>query len=211
VEQPRSKRAAQAEATRELLLATARDVFSERGYHNTSVGAITAAADTAHGTFYLYFRNKEDIFANVVQGVVLEMYDGMAPLKHDARGPQLIRRLMRGWMEVYVAHAGIWRCLLEAVFTSPTIEALWRDLREGFISQMARSMAEFQQLGKVRDDVDPVLAANAIGGMLEWAATTTFVLRMPPVDNASFDDTVETLADLCYHALATSVLAHPTD
>ena len=211
MEQPRSKRAAQAEATRDLLLATARDVFSERGYHNTSVGAITAAADTAHGTFYLYFRNKEDVFAQVVQGVVLEMYDGMGPLKQDARGQELIRRLMRGTLEMYVTHAGIWRCLLEAVFTSPAIEALWRELRAGFISQMARTMAEFQQAGKVRDDIDPVLAANAIGGMLEWAATTTFVLRMPPVENASLDDTVETLADLCYYALATSVLAQPTD
>ena len=211
MEQPRSKRAAQAEATRDLLLATARDVFSERGYHNTSVGAITAAADTAHGTFYLYFRNKEDVFAQVVQGVVLEMYDGMGPLKQDARGPELIRRLMRGTLEMYVTHAGIWRCLLEAVFTSPAIDALWREIRAGFISQMARTMAEFQQAGKVRDDIDPVLAANAIGGMLEWAATTTFVLRMPPVENASLDDTVETLVDLCYFALTTSVLAQPTD
>jgi AcrR family transcriptional regulator len=210
VEQPRSKRAAQAEATRELLLATARDVFSERGYHNTSVGAITAAANTAHGTFYLYFRNKEDIFANVIQGVVLEMYDGMAPLRFDVRGPEIVRHLMRASLEVYVAHAGIWRCLLEAVFTSAAIEALWRELRAGFISQMARTMVELQELGKIRD-VDPVLASNAIGGMLEWAATTTFVLRMPPVDNASFDATVETLADLCYHALATSVLGQPND
>ena len=210
MEHPRSKRAAQAEATRELLLATARDVFSERGYHNTSVGAITAAANTAHGTFYLYFRNKEDIFANVVQGVVLDMYDHMAPVSPDTRGPEIVRRLMRSMLQNYVAHAGIWRCLLEAVFTSPAIEALWRELRAGFISQMARTMVEFQQLGKVRD-VDPVLAANAIGGMLEWAATTTFVLRMPPVEDASFDATVETLADLCYHALSTSVLARPTD
>ena len=210
MEQPRSKRAAQAEATRELLLAAARDVFSERGYHNTSVGAITAAADTAHGTFYLYFRNKEDIFANVVQGLVLEMYDGMAPLRQDVRGPEAVRHLMRDTLEVYVAHAGIWRCLLEAVFTSPAIEALWREIRAGFISQMAQTLAEFQQLGKVRD-VDPVLAANAIGGMFEWAATTTFVLRMPPVDNATLDATAETLADLCCHALATSVLAQPTD
>jgi AcrR family transcriptional regulator len=210
VEHPRTKRAAQAEATRELLLATARQVFSERGYHSTSVGAITAAANTAHGTFYLYFRNKEDIFANVVQGVVLDMYDHMTPLRHDARGEEMVRRLMRANLEAYVAHAGIWRCMLEAVFTSPAIEALWRELRAGFISSMARTMAEFQQAGKVRD-IDAVLAANAIGGMIEWAATTTFVLQMPPVENASLDATVDTLADLCYHALSTSVLAKPTD
>jgi AcrR family transcriptional regulator len=208
VEQPKSKRAAQAEATRDHLLVTARGVFSERGYHNTSVGAITAAANTAHGTFYLYFRNKDDIFSAVVQGVVLEMYDTMTLARPDGHGREYLSRALRNILDAYVKNAGIWRCLLEAVFTSPGIEAMWREMRAGFVTQMANTIVGYQEKGSVRE-IDPLIAANAVAAMFEWTATTSFVLRMPPVDDVDFESTVEVLTDLCYHALATSVLAHP--
>jgi AcrR family transcriptional regulator len=208
VEQAKSKRAAQAEATREHLLETARAVFSERGFHNTSVGAITSAADTAHGTFYLYFRNKEDAFAAVVQSVVLDMYDTMTFDRPEARGRDCLDRALRNLLKTYVKHAGIWRCLLEAVFISPAIETMWREMRAGFVTQMAKTIVTYQDKGTVRV-IDPLIAANAIAAMFEWTATTSFVLRMPPVDDVDFDATVEVLVDLCYHALSTSVLAAP--
>jgi AcrR family transcriptional regulator len=210
VEQAKSKRAAQAEATRDHLLVTARDVFADRGFHNTSVGAITSAAETAHGTFYLYFRNKDDVFAAVVQNVVLEMYDTMTFDRSDLNGRAYLDRTLRNLLQTYVKHAPIWRCLLEAVFTSSAIEAMWREMRAGFVNQMAKSVMVFQQKGSVRA-VDPLIAANAIAAMFEWTATTSFVLRMPPVDDVDFDKTVEVLADLCYHALATSVVAPTPD
>src|SRR4051794_34909474 len=79
VDQRKSKRQAQAAATQELLLRAASGVFAARGYQGTTVGAITEAASTAHGTFYLYFRNKEDVFAKVVESIVLELYDQAWP------------------------------------------------------------------------------------------------------------------------------------
>ena len=85
---------------------------------------------------------------------------------------------------------------------------MWREIRAGFVNQLAHAIVVYQGKGKVRD-TDPVIAANAIAAMLEWTATTTFVLHMPPVDDAGFDATVDVLADLCYHSLSTSVLARP--
>ena len=55
MDERKSKRQAQAAATQEQLLRAARGVFAARGYKDTTVGAITKAANTAHGTFYLYF------------------------------------------------------------------------------------------------------------------------------------------------------------
>lgn len=50
------KRQKRAVATSEQLLIAAREVFQTNGFQGTTVGAITDAAATAHGTFYLYFR-----------------------------------------------------------------------------------------------------------------------------------------------------------
>jgi AcrR family transcriptional regulator len=205
VEQRSSKRQAQAAATRELLFTAAHEVFAERGYQATTVGAITTHANTAHGTFYLYFRNKEDVFAKVVESVALEMYDHTWSVEH-LRGSQreVLERTIRGYLEVFVRHAGIWRCLLEGAFTTPSIEAAWCELRGGFISRTARSLTQLREAGLVRD-VEVDVTANALCAMVEWAATTQFVLRMPPVQEATFDDTVATLTDLWYHALFTDV------
>ncbi|MCU1379230.1 MAG: hypothetical protein JWN29_2213 [Acidimicrobiales bacterium] len=207
MEQRKSKRQAQAAATRELLLTTAHAVFAERGYQATTVGAITSAANTAHGTFYLYFRNKEDVFAKVVESVVLEMYDHTWSVEHRSGSPRdVLERTLRGYLEVFVRHAGIWRCLLEGAFTTPSIEAAWRELRGGFITRVGQSLTDLLEAGLIRD-VAPDVTANALGGMVEWAATTQFVLRMPPVADTTFEETVATLTDLWYHALFTDVTA----
>jgi AcrR family transcriptional regulator len=55
---PRTKPAAE---RREDLMNTAERLFVEQGFGNTSVAAITAAAGVAKGTFYLYFKSKEDL------------------------------------------------------------------------------------------------------------------------------------------------------
>ena len=42
-------------------------VFAERGYHQSRVDDIVRAARTSHGTFYLYFANKEDLLRQVAR------------------------------------------------------------------------------------------------------------------------------------------------
>ena|SRR5215207_9507122 len=48
--------------TRAKLLAAARQVFAARGYHDTNISEITSVADVGVGTFYLHFRDKEEVF-----------------------------------------------------------------------------------------------------------------------------------------------------
>src|SRR5262245_44453372 len=48
-------------------------VFADRGYHAARVDDIVKLAKTSHGTFYLYFSNKEDLFRALVGEVAEEM------------------------------------------------------------------------------------------------------------------------------------------
>lgn len=47
---------------RKHILEIAADVFSRKGYHQASVKEIADASGISVGTFYLYFKNKENIF-----------------------------------------------------------------------------------------------------------------------------------------------------
>lgn len=47
---------------RELILAAARDIFFEKGYHNATSEEIARQAGVAKGTLYQYFSSKQEIF-----------------------------------------------------------------------------------------------------------------------------------------------------
>jgi len=55
------------EQQRAHLLETAIALFGKRGYHATTVPMIVKAAGGSTGSFYFYFRNKEDVFAAALE------------------------------------------------------------------------------------------------------------------------------------------------
>ena len=59
----------QADATRALLVATARQLFTERGYKGTSVEDIIEAAGVARGALYHHFAGKDVLFGTVYEAV----------------------------------------------------------------------------------------------------------------------------------------------
>jgi TetR/AcrR family transcriptional regulator len=61
---------------RQEMLATALDLFSEKGYHNVSMHQVAEKAEFAIGTLYKFFQNKEDLY----KALVLEQCDKF----HDA-------------------------------------------------------------------------------------------------------------------------------
>src|SRR5262245_1372433 len=70
--QTRELRARGRETMRKLLDAGV-EVFAARGYHAARVDDIVKLAETSHGTFYLYFSNKEDLFRALTEEVAAEM------------------------------------------------------------------------------------------------------------------------------------------
>jgi AcrR family transcriptional regulator len=61
------------EETRATLLATARKVFSERGYAETSMDDLTAQAGLTRGALYHHFGDKKGLLAAVVEHIDAEM------------------------------------------------------------------------------------------------------------------------------------------
>ncbi len=68
--------------TREQILRVALELFRQKGFDNTTVAEITAAADIGKGTFFTYFPTKEAIFGYLgeIQGeaMVAALNEGLA-------------------------------------------------------------------------------------------------------------------------------------
>jgi AcrR family transcriptional regulator len=77
------------EATRQEILAAAKELFQKKGYEETSIDDIVLSADLAKGTFYYHFDSKEELLV-ALQEEVLEkslaqvrskLEKGASPLK----------------------------------------------------------------------------------------------------------------------------------
>lgn len=63
------KMAERKEARRKKLLSAAIGIFGRKGYHAATVPMIVRAAHSSVGSFYFYFRNKEDVFGAALEAL----------------------------------------------------------------------------------------------------------------------------------------------
>jgi AcrR family transcriptional regulator len=191
----RTKRQQRAAATADQLLVAAREVFESKGYVATTVGAITEAANTAHGTFYLYFKNKEDVFSKVMAQVGEDLArESTAPWAGDPY--EALLTALRGYVGVVGAHRGLWRCLFEGMHQSAALFTLWLEARRSFVNRIQNNLEGLVESAAIRP-LDPRLTAAALGSMVEWTAFCFVELSEPP-GGGTLDDLARTLADVWF-------------
>ena len=101
---PASKRVLRSQGRRTMrkLLDAAMVAFDRRGYHATRVNDVVEIAKTSHGTFYLYFSNKEDLLRALVAEAASEaqkLYDALSTLPAQGGPPQW--EDVHGWVQAY--------------------------------------------------------------------------------------------------------------
>ncbi len=108
---------AQGRATVKRLLDAGMIEFEERGFHGVRVDDVVRRAGISHGTFYLYFSNKEDLFKALLLDALrdMETIAGDFPVvTRDEAGKTVLRRWVRKFFDVYAAHAAVIRILSQA-------------------------------------------------------------------------------------------------
>jgi AcrR family transcriptional regulator len=177
------------------LLDAGAEVFSTRGYHAARVDHVVRQARTSHGTFYLYFASKEDLFRALALDVVEEvraLTDELGVIEPTARG----LRDLRDWVGRFVAlgqrHAPIVRAWTEAEVGGTEVGRLGSEL----LGEVASTLAE--RVGhSTGPGVDPTVASMAVVAMVE---RFTYYLLSGQL-SASNEEVVELLADVTYAGL----------
>ncbi len=91
--------------------------FEERGFHGVRVDDVVQRAGISHGTFYLYFSNKEDLFKALLRDALhdMEIVAGDFPVvTRDETGKLVLRQWVRKFFKAYAAHATVIRILSQA-------------------------------------------------------------------------------------------------
>jgi len=163
------------QATRQRLIDAGAAVLPRRGYQDTRVDDIVAAAAVSHGTFYRYFDNKDDFFrvlAETASGRMLDLLDG---LRIDA-SPEELRTWLRAWFDGYEADGGVL--------------SSWQEMRSNDgLAEFSQSVAAsvHARLGRVladRDFGDPATDAVVLLALIERVPYSVYTLRFSSADEA---------------------------
>jgi AcrR family transcriptional regulator len=114
--QDRELRAQGRETVRKLLEAGTIE-FEDRGFNGVRVDDVVRRAGISHGTFYLYFANKEDLFKALLRDAMhdMEIVAGDFPVvTSDETGLRLLRLWVRKFSAAYAAHGTVLRTLSSA-------------------------------------------------------------------------------------------------
>ncbi len=184
---------AQGKQTVRKLLDAAMEVFARRGYHATRVDDIVKRADTSHGTFYLYFANKEDLLRTLIAHCREEMtklLDSLGRVTPDAAGYRELREWLDRFVPLYVSYGPVIRAWTEAAETvSPEFARLGAEMLGEFTGRLAKHIADADP----PEDVDPWLAAVAFVAMIERVHYFVFT-RQVDIEEDALLDTLATVA-----------------
>jgi len=158
---------AETEETRATLLATARKVFTERGYAETSMDELTAQANLTRGALYHHFGDKKGLLAAVVEQIDAETDARLRVISDSAQDPwEGFNNRCRAYLEMAL-EPEMQRIVLrdaKAVLGGPS-----PDSRRHCLDTMQQLIENLMQQGVVVKTDPQVLTAFIYGGLAEAA------------------------------------------
>jgi AcrR family transcriptional regulator len=156
------------------LLAAGHDVFVERGYHNTRVDDLVAAAGVSHGAFYRYFPNKDQLAriltTRAVMAVGTPVFEMPEISALDApRGSGLLRRWLRRYHAAHLNEAAMLGVWVDAALQAPGLRADSAPLFDWGRRRMARFLRP-RDFGDVDVDGLVMVTLLAVFGARERSA-----------------------------------------
>ena len=132
---------AQGRQTLQNLLEAGLAEFDERGFQAVRVDDIVRRARISHGTFYLYFSNKEDLFKALLRDALHDMglvTDEFPVVTRNEAGRAALQRWVHEFCDTYAAHAAVIRTLSQAEIVG---EEVWGDGLK-LLFRLAEAMAQ---------------------------------------------------------------------
>ncbi|SCK45869.1 TetR/AcrR family transcriptional regulator [Streptomyces sp. WMMB 322] len=184
---------------REVILRAAGKVIAERGYHATGIADIARELGAGHGTFYRYFKNKEDIARSLVLRALGQMQEAIADEEPQAARTlaeyrEQVRRIGDKLFDLVAAEPDLARVLFyDAAAIARTDPGLLGAAVENAGAYTAAFIRNGQTRGFVRRELDPQVVGLAVNGMILAGCVQLLHVRNAEEMRTSWIRTVEAL------------------
>lgn len=158
---------AQKEARRREILDAALRCFSRNGFHNTTTADIVREAGVSQGTFYLYFKTKDDVIAALADDESQSdaLINAMAAAESDPVAGLTVLFNRHGQTLANPQHADEHRVAIQGWAEALRDEAIRKRVVANTLrveQEIARLIARGQESGRFRADAEPQGIARAL-------------------------------------------------
>lgn len=195
--------ATKGDRTRYRLRIAAARALEEIGYQDVKVSDFCTYADVALGTFYVYYRDKNEIAMEVVLDFVEHLYEQARNVGRGTGEFDAILNTNRFFIAAYRVNPGLMQCHLQLQSQLPEFRAIWRPRHLKWIENLARSIA---RRGNYKENMpgSAVAVAHALEGMVFHYLYSVIVSRDTLFDEEDLshaDDLAKMLSTLWYRAV----------
>ncbi len=162
------------------IINTAIKIFAVNGYHGTTVKDVVEGAELSVGTFYFYFKNKEDLFETLYDEMSEEFFNALCnSLENINNELDLgISKAITFFLKVIEINRPLARILLiEAVGLNPRFEQKRADVTQKFVDYTAKHFERLKLSGKVSIPDVKIFSLAFIGTLynviMQWLQNTS--------------------------------------
>ncbi|MCB1469691.1 MAG: TetR/AcrR family transcriptional regulator [Rhizobiaceae bacterium] len=189
--------------TKHRLKIAAAQALEEIGYQDVKVSDICRYAEVALGTFYVYFRDKNEIAIEVILDFVEHLYAKAREVGHGTGEYEAILNTNRFFVAAYTVNPGLMQCHVQLNSQLEEFRVVWRPRHRQWIENLARSISRRGNYGSDMPGSARAVA-HALEAMVFNYLYAVIVTRNPVVDEedqADSDELAQMLSTLWYRAV----------
>ncbi|MBF9060263.1 TetR family transcriptional regulator [Rhodobacterales bacterium HKCCSP123] len=190
------------ERTRLDLLLAGAHFLGDHCLDTLTVAAICQHAGVAHGTFYLYFKDRNDLAGTLLGRFVDFLQIQMRSAARHGSDP--LRDTTAAYYALFSANAGLMKCLVMGVDAFPEAREAFQRFNQEWARTVVRAMNRTPRQAQAPDD-ELMRRAYALGGMVDQYLTALFVTKDPWLVAISREPeaVIATLADIWMKGMQT--------
>ncbi|HVM36183.1 MAG TPA: TetR/AcrR family transcriptional regulator [Actinomycetota bacterium] len=157
-------------ARRAEMVRVAARLFSERGYHGTSMQHLGDALGLLRGSLYAHIGSKEELLFEVAdEGADRFLARGEEAVASDLPAAERLRLLLVGHVETAANHLDAATVFLnEWRYLSADLRAVIQEKRDRYEAMVAEIVSDGTADGEFRADADPRLAVLLVLSAANW-------------------------------------------
>ncbi len=188
---PRRKKS---EETRRKIIEAGRETFRRKGYHDTRVSEIIATTGLGHGTFWLYFRDKEELLRVLVEEMLVEfvdesLVDQLTQGRQDHRSLSDVEEIISRVVQVFEDNQPLHQAVVEAAMQSEEFSGIYDqinlELARVFRTYLSFLLPDPEGLDVDLDQLALLLVVTIAYNSLMWAKGFMHQSREEFVHNVS--------------------------
>ncbi|WP_375007125.1 TetR/AcrR family transcriptional regulator [Alteribacillus sp. JSM 102045] len=173
--------------TKQKLLEAAEIIFGEKGFFQAGIVDITQQAEVSMGTFYTYFKTKEDIFRELVMSMQQNLRKEIRiGTKNIVDRIELEREGFRIFLQYLEKHKYLYRLFRQAEFVDAQLHRdYFETFSRGYISGLKNSMEK----GEIKE-FNPELIAYSMMGIAEYIGMKWIIWEQREITDELIDELV---------------------